>query len=161
MVSLCFYWFYVFLFVQRINIFRVEILPTQPPLPHFWGVSLYIYYYYYVILMFQNISSWDRIRLFVCIIQRINGQCYLRIRYISPWRCYGLKPGIPWKFGFSSSLFSIIWCLPVHENNKHVQYWNPTTTTSFPGRHNNNTNNREKPNKQLWGERKQIVFVWF
>ena len=44
----------------------------------------------------------------------------------------------------------MILCLSVYENHKHVQGWNPTTTTSFTGRHNNNNNNnREKPNKKL------------
>ena len=39
---------------------------------------------------------------------------------------------------FGYSLFLIILCLPVYENHKHVQGWNPTTTKYFPGINNNN-----------------------
>ena len=54
------------------------------------------------------------------------------------------------------SLFLIVLCVPVHENHKHVQGWNPTTTNYFPGRHNNNNNKHgEKPNNKLEGK----VFV--
>ena len=41
---------------------------------------------------------------------------------------YSLKQDSPWIF---FCLFILIYCLPVHENNEHVQGWNHTTTTSF------------------------------
>ena len=106
--------------------------------------------------------SWYRIILIVCKIQRRTCECCLGAHRVSSWSCYGLKLGIPWQFGFSLSLFLIILCLPVHENHKHVQDWNPTTTTSFPGIHNSNNNNiMEKQNKKLREKRKEVVVVWF
>ena len=46
-------------------------------------------------------------------------------------------------------LYLIIRCLPVHGNHEHVQGCNPTTTTSFPGRHISNNKNSDKRNKNL------------
>ena len=60
------------------------------------------------------------------------------------------KTGNPLDF-FGFFVFLITLCLPVYENHKHVQGWNPTTTNVLPGIHNNNNNNRnrEKPNLNL------------
>ena len=72
------------------------------------------------------------------------------------------KTGIPWQVGFGFSLFLIILYLSFHENHKHVQGWNPATTTSFTGRqNNNNNNNRDKTNKKLGGIIKEFVVVGF
>ena len=58
------------------------------------------------------------------------------------------KTGNPLAICFGFSLFLIMLCLPLHENRKHVQGWSPTTTTYFIGRPNNNSNNRDNPNKK-------------
>ena len=80
------------------------------------------------------------------------GECCLGSHCVSSWSLYGLKRGIPWQFVFGFSLFLLILCLPINENHEHVQSWNPTTTKSLPGRHNNNKN---RENKQ------QIRKKWF
>ena len=49
-------------------------------------------------------------------------------------------------FGFY--LVLLVLYVPVHEDHKHVQGWNTTTTTSFPGTRNNNDKHGEKPNNK-------------
>ena len=103
---------------------------------------------------FKPIISWHRIMLIVCTIQIRTGECCLGVHRIRSWSCYVLKRGILWQFGFSLSLFLMIWCHPVYEDHKYVQSWNPTTTTSFPGIYNNNYNNSvNKTNKSRGGNK--------
>ena len=56
-------------------------------------------------------------------------------------------------FWFLSIL--LVLCILVHEDYKHIQGWNPITTTYFSGRHNNNKKDRENPNNKLGGN-----FFW-
>ena len=148
--------------MKRITILRVEIPLPQPPFLRFW----FNFYPFFIFIMhslcFKTIILWHRIRLIVFTIQRITGECCLGVRRISSWSCYGLKQRILWQFGFSFSLFLIIWCYPVYENHENVQCCNPTTTTSFTGRHNNiKNNNLEKLNKKSGKKIKEVVVVWF
>ena len=56
-------------------------------------------------------------------------------------------------FVFGLSVFLLVLCVLVHENQDHVQGWNPITTTYLTGIHNNiNIKHREKPNKKLGGK---------
>ena len=112
----------------------------------FCFVFILVYYYCYVFPMFQTnyIITQDQINF----LYNTKENWWVLFGSMSCQIMELLRPkrGILWKFVFSSSLFLIIWCHPVYENHKHVQGWNPTTTTSFPGRHNNNRNyNIEKP----------------
>ena len=79
-------------------------------------------------------------------------ECYLGAHCVNSWSNYGQKRGISWQFVFVFSMFLLVLCVPVHENHKHVQGCNPTTTTSLPGRYNNNNKHGEKPNKKLGGK---------
>ena len=82
--------------------------------------------------------------------------CCLGVHCVRSWSRYGLKQGISWQFIFFS-LFLLVLCVTVHKSHKHVQGWNPTTMTYFPGRHNNNNKHREK--KKLGEEIKEVVVV--
>ena len=59
---------------------------------------------------------------------------------------------------FVFSLFLLVLFVLVHEDHKHVQGWDPITTTTFPGGHNNNSKHGEKPNNKLGGKGFFVIF---
>ena len=71
------------------------------------------------------------------------------IPWLRTYLLYDLTRRSPKQHIFNFYLFKLISYLSVFENHKHVQGWNPTTTTSFIGIHNNNNKHGEKPNKKI------------
>ena len=111
--------------MKIIIMFRFGIPSPQPLFPNFLSLSVFIII---IIIMFswcfKQILSCHRIRLIVCTIQRIIGECCLGERFLISWSCYGLKWGIPWKYFvcFLSILF-ILYLPNVSKNYNHDTVW--------------------------------------
>ena len=145
-----------------INTQRLSTSPFRdthfPPPPHSMILISLL-----VILQWKS-RGWVINIYFIIICVRFKSKSYIFYYYIlNVWVLFWstecqlmehLRPnmGNPLVIFFVLFLFLLVLCVPVHDNHKHVQGWNPTTTTYFPGINNNNNKHRDKPNNKLRGK---------